>query len=169
MTTLTVASLSIDSPLAADAFANRAASCMSGSPYIHCELILPGGEALSILANGNVFLTPAKRFSRSDWSFMRTTIGETERRALYAWACAQQGKPFNKVGYYTQPVMGWSGGGDSYFCSELCTKGLQMAGVMRQDVRPHTLSPGSLHAMLHDDHKFVATAHPKKVDAPLAM
>ncbi len=169
MHALTVAFLSIDSPLAADVFVNRAASCMSGSPYIHCELILPGGEAVSILANGTVFMTPAKRFSRSDWTFKRVAIDESQRVALYAWACAQQGKPFNKLGYYTQPVLGWSGGGNSYFCSELCATGLQVAGVLDSGVRPHALSPGALHDVLRANVKFVDTSHPKKGDAPLVM
>ena len=165
---VTVAYLGMDSDLALDVWTNRAAACISNSKIIHCEIILPRGEAMSIMANGKVFVHGSKQFSRSDWEFRTVRITPEQERALYDFAAGAVEKPFNWWGYYLLPLGGVNGNKESYFCSELCTHALQHIGLFT-DLVPHKTTPGGLMAAMSQSDVSVKTCHPKRMYKDLAL
>jgi len=160
-TEIQLAFLPVDSEAAAEAWQNHAASLFTGSKYIHCELLFPKtDEAFSITADSHVFLYRGKRFSRSEWDFFSVAVQPHKYAAMYAFARAQVGKPFNTWGFYTSVLGGFWGDGakESYFCSELITHALQ-AGGMLSEYTPHRMTPGSLATAL-EGHTS-RTMHPR--------
>jgi hypothetical protein len=168
MNTVHVAFLGMDSDLALDVWANRAAACLSNSKIIHCEVILPRrGEAMSIMANGKVFIHN-KKFSRVDWEFRSVRVTRAQEDALYAFAASAVDRPFNWWGYYLLPLGGVDGDKTSYFCSELCAHALQSMGLFPRLV-PHKTTPGGLMAAMSQSDTCVKTGHPTRMYNDLSL
>lgn len=148
--------LSADSDLMSTHILNKAAAYVSGdtNPMIHTEILFVDqsnradvvGRACSIHYGGKVFLEN-KRFSRNQWRFRSVSCSDAQVKAALQFCQSKVGEPFNKLGYFLNPVCAPRRlRDDSWFCSEIVAGALQAAGL---DVEP-SLHPHALYKSIRD-------------------
>lgn len=173
-TKATLAFLRYDSPLAMPHWMNRAAhslaQCKGVPPYIHCELLFPtSGNAYSVTASeGFVRSTTTKGFSRDEWEFRDIWLPHTHVDVMERYCKEQVNKKFNWWGYYMCPVWPTDGKGESFFCSELCTKALQSVGLLA-DRKACATMPGDLWAAINVIPESVSAVHPVRWGAGVGI
>jgi len=167
---VTAAFLPPDSKLLIDSWMNRAAARLAAwnkvTPMVHCELLFPDANvAYSITANGgSVHKISSKGFTR-DWEFISLTVPPAAASEMFR-VCEDAHKRkagFNWAGYYASNLVPISGGGSSYFCSELCATAIQAGGLLKDGGSPASYVPGRLYDELQKLTQAHKTAHPVKM------
>ena len=144
-----VAFLAADSDLLESHILNKAAAWAAGvdNPMINAELLFVTRQteqgfvvrSCSIHYGGKVFLEQ-KRFSRNQWRFRSVSATETQVQSALKFCQEHVGEPFNKVGFFLQPVTGKRLAKKSWFCSEIVPGALNAAGVqVPPSLHPHAL------------------------------
>lgn len=118
------------------------------SDYSHVEFVFSSGEWIgSSPRDGGVrstFIEPVP----GHWKFVWVPISEQQEVALKEWCLSQVGKKYDWVGiilsqifyFHVQEPKKW-------FCSELCTAGLQRHGFLK-GIYPADVHPGKLFSLL---------------------
>ena len=144
-----VAFLAADSDLLESHVLNKAAAWVSGesNPMIHAEVLFVDretddgfvGRSCSIHYGGKVFFEQ-KKFSRNQWRFRSVSASDDQIQAAMRFCQEHVGDPFNKVGFFMQPLVGRRMSQNSWFCSEIVAGALNAAGFKVQpSLHPHAL------------------------------
>ncbi len=108
------------------------------------------GTACSILYDANVHVNENKSFSRSNWEFRKLKCTRAQARACLQWMKDHQNEPFNKAGFFTeplrrklscvpfapmpnlfQPTSFLQFGHKKWYCSELVEAALRETGIVK--------------------------------------
>lgn len=144
-----VALLAADSDLLESHVLNKAAAWVSGesNPMIHAEVLFVDretddgfvGRSCSIHYGGKVFFEQ-KKFSRNQWRFRSVSATDSQIQAAMTFCQEHVGDPFNKVGFFMQPLVGRRMSKNSWFCSEIVAGALNAAGMkVEPSLHPHAL------------------------------
>lgn len=146
---LLVAFLAADSDLLESHILNKAAAWVSGekNPMIHAEVLFVDrecgdgviGRSCSIHYGGKVFFTQ-KKFSRTQWRFRSVPMSQQNIRKAMRFCQQHVGEPFNKLGYFMQPISTSRLSSNSWFCSEIVAGALNAGGMnISPSLHPHAL------------------------------
>jgi len=144
-----VAFLAADSDLLESHVLNKAAAWVSGdsNPMIHTEVLFVDREAsdgiigrsCSIHYGGKVFFQQ-KKFSRSQWRFRSVSMSQENIQKAMKFCQQHVGEPFNKVGFFMQPLSRQRLSSKSWFCSEIVAGALNAGGMnVAPSLHPHSL------------------------------
>lgn len=146
---LLVAFLAADSDLLESHILNKAAAWVSGvkNPMIHTEVLFVDressdgiiGRSCSIHYGGKVFFKQ-KKFSRNQWRFRSVSMSNENIQKAMKFCQQHVGEPFNKLGFFMQPVSGKRMSSNSWFCSEIVAGALNAGGMtVPSSLHPHAL------------------------------
>jgi hypothetical protein len=131
---------------------------LTGRDYIHCQPVFqdqgdngePQYYTFSVDNARPVHVYDSKSF-RAGWDFVKISVTEQQELAMYNFCVAQLGLPLNATGQLTILFMSYSGGGRSWFCSELATAMLEAAGLVDYSAWPGvTCAAGAAPHNLYD-------------------
>lgn len=133
---------------------------LTGREYIHCQPVFqdqgdngePQYYTFSVDNARPVHVYDSKSF-RAGWDFVKLNVTEMQELAMYNFCVAQLGLPLNVTGQLTILVVSYSGGGRSWFCSELATAMLEAGGLIDYSAwpgvdRPSAAAPHNLYDYL---------------------
>lgn len=120
-------------------------------PFSHCELVFSDGQCFSSQeGEGSRFklidLKPA------EWDLVDVLTDERVESQVRAFCESEKGCEYDwrGISFSFLPIpIGWQHP-DKWFCSEICTAGLQVAGYMR-GYTPASVSPNQLYKCLYGD------------------
>lgn len=124
------------------------------------------GIACSIHYGGKCFVHKDKGFSRTSWEFRKLRCTEAQAQKCLAFFKEREGDPFNKVGFFTEPVRRklscvpnlfqptsyMQMGQPKWFCSELVEAALRHSSI----VKPGETTPSAHPEILFQELKALS-------------
>ena len=137
---------------------NRLTALLSGSDIYHCQVFYWDHRrrafvTISVDTYHNCVHEYDKKTFRRGWSFLRLKLPKWRENGIISFLRAQIGKPMNVYGAYRLFLLPYSGGGESFFCSELCLAALQHVGLLLS-LSPAGTSPGALYRAICESGEF---------------
>ncbi|MBT0666349.1 hypothetical protein KI809_18735 [Geobacter pelophilus] len=129
-------------------FWDRVIRTVSAGPYSHCELVFgpdPLLWASSIAAIG-VHCDHNGEPDPAEWDVIYI---DCEPDAVIDFLCQEVCSPYDWFGVIRFALPGFKESPKKWFCSEICAAALQVAGILPQNIKPHTLSPTGLYYALN--------------------
>ena len=127
------------------------------------------GIACSILYGSSVHVNENKSFSRSNWEFRKLKCTREQAKACLQWMKNHQDEPFNKAGFFTeplrrklscvpfapmpnlfQPTSFLQFGHKKWYCSELVEAALRETGIVKPGQTTASAHPEILFQELKD-------------------
>ena len=107
---------------------------LTGRSFIHCQLyfwdeLRKQYYTFSVNDRMPVYVEHKTHF-RKGWRFVRLGVTEQQEVLVHNFCVAQLGKELNTAGQHWLLISPVSGGGRTWFCSELATAALEAAGLI---------------------------------------
>ena len=118
-------------------------------PFCHCEVQFSDRSAYAVYAHSCVTRTE-RNFSNPAYSSQVLWLSPEAEKAARAAAEAALGTPFSLLGMINCHTRLLRSAGQGVFCSELCVRVLQAAGLLGGVHAAH-VSPSGLHRRLEED------------------
>lgn len=118
-------------------------------PFCHCEVQFSDRSAYAVYAHSCVARTE-RNFSNPAYSSQVLWLSPEAEKAARAAAEAALGTPFSLLGMINCHTRLLRSAGQGVFCSELCVRVLQAAGLLAGVHAAH-VSPSGLHRLLEQD------------------
>lgn len=115
------------------------------SEYFHSELVFSCGLSFSSdLDTGRTRFKTIDYLHTSDWITIVLPFDAKTEEEIFKFCCEEEGCRYDWVGIFLTQIIPLSRQSKSkWFCSEVCTRALQIGGWL-EDVKPHEISPGEL-------------------------
>lgn len=127
---------------------NKCISKYTKSKYFHTEIVL-GDKWISSDPNEGVYIKEIKSYNKDEWDFVifeNISISERDFNIIIDYIKKQDDKKYDFLGILLSQFIPFSfHNRNRYFCSELCTKILQLFLIEEVlDLIPNNTSPGDL-------------------------
>lgn len=119
------------------------------SSYSHCEFIFSDNISIGTDLNTpfNVKVKGHLKYT-SNWDFVDVKLTPEQEKLVRDFTNLQVGKGYDWKGiWFSQFLPFKAENPEKWFCSELCTSGLQKAGLL-SGLKPCTINPGKLYKLL---------------------
>ena len=125
-------------------------------PFTHCVLIDMNNYAWNVEDGGQVTPIYKKKFSRDGFgNFRKINMAPESYISGHKFIRKQQGKPFNWKSFWYNHIPFVKNlyppvytNEKSWYCSELCVRGLQHSRIIPTNVVPHTSHPHSFYDLI---------------------
>lgn len=120
---------------------------LTGSAYIHVEIVFSNGDVYSIVPGQQITKINDKSYQRDMYTCQVLYTSSTQSAMMrnFLETRMRYGSSFNYRGFYLLPWFPHAGTRtNSFFCSELTSAALSAAGLDFGGTPPHTISPGKL-------------------------
>jgi len=132
------------------AMAARGIRLWTFGKYYHVELLFQDGMMFSAIGKSGTRWMPL--VDKKEWDFLTVPVTPGDEERIRAFCHSQEDKGYDFIGLFLSflPIpIGWQSC-RKWFCSELCTAGLQLAGYL-SGYTPSRISPNKLYRILRKE------------------